>query len=252
MAQRMESVTPPGGVMLSESTARLVENGVVLGDPERVHIKGAEEPVGARRLVAVTAGRNRMGPRASPLVGRDWEFTALTAMLDRSMGGNGCVAGVVGPPGIGKSRIVADVCDIAASRGVDVFSTFGESHASDLPFHVSTRLLRAALEIEDLDDAAARMRVRAQVPDADPADIALLDDALGIRDSADEMPNIAPDARRRRLTALVNAAVLARGTPAVYIIEDAHWTDPVSESLLAEFLSVIPRTSIAGVDHLPA
>jgi adenylate cyclase len=240
MAQRMESVAPPGGVMLSESTARLVENGVVLGDPERVHIKGAEEPVGARRLVAVTAGRNRMGPRASPLVGRDWEFTALTAMLDRSMGGNGCVAGVVGPPGIGKSRIVADV---AASRGVDVFSTFGESHASDLPFHVSTRLLCAALGIEDLDDVAARMRVRTQVPDADPADIALLDDALGIRDPAGEMPNIAPDARRRRLTALVNAAVLARGTPAVYIIEDAHWIDPVSESLLAEFLSVIPRTS---------
>ena len=52
MAQRMESVAPPGGVMLSESTARLVENVVALGEPERVHIKGAAEPVDARRLVA--------------------------------------------------------------------------------------------------------------------------------------------------------------------------------------------------------
>src|SRR6516165_2840733 len=40
MAQRMESVAPPGGVMLSDSTAKLVANTVVLGDPERVHIKG--------------------------------------------------------------------------------------------------------------------------------------------------------------------------------------------------------------------
>ena len=45
MAQRMESVAPPGGVMLSESTARLVEHGVTLGEPEWVRIKGADEPV---------------------------------------------------------------------------------------------------------------------------------------------------------------------------------------------------------------
>ena len=41
MAQRMESIAPPGGVMLSESTARLAEHAVVLGDPEMVGIKGA-------------------------------------------------------------------------------------------------------------------------------------------------------------------------------------------------------------------
>ena len=55
-------------------------------------------------------------------------------------------------------------------------------------------------------------------------------------------PTIDPDARRRRLTALVNAASLARETPAVYVIEDAHWIDEVSESMLAEFLTVIPQT----------
>ena len=62
MAQRMESVAPPGGVMLSESTARLVEHTVTLDEPEWVRIKGADEPVRARRLVAI-------GPRDG-LVGR--------------------------------------------------------------------------------------------------------------------------------------------------------------------------------------
>src|ERR1700757_5153897 len=42
MAQRMESVAPPGGVMLSESTARLVEDRVALGEREIVHIKGVD------------------------------------------------------------------------------------------------------------------------------------------------------------------------------------------------------------------
>ena len=55
-------------------------------------------------------------------------------------------------------------------------------------------------------------------------------------------PKIDPDARRRRLTALVNAASLARETPAVYVVEDAHWIDEVSESMLADFLTVIPQT----------
>ena len=56
------------------------------------------------------------------------------------------------------------------------------------------------------------------------------------------LPQIDPDARRRRLTALINATSLARTEPALFIIEDAHWIDAVSESMLADFLTVIPRT----------
>ena len=63
---------------------------------------------------------------------------------------------------------------------------------------------------------------------------------------------IDPDARRRRLTALVNAASLARETPAVYVVEDAHWIDEVSESMLADFLMVIPQTpSLVLVTYRP-
>ena len=56
------------------------------------------------------------------------------------------------------------------------------------------------------------------------------------------LPQIDPDARRRRLTALINTASLARTEPALFIIEDAHWIDAVSESMLADFLAVIPHT----------
>src|SRR6201986_2199980 len=52
MAQRMESAAPPGGVMLSESTARLVEGAATLSDPELVLIKGADAPVPAQRLLS--------------------------------------------------------------------------------------------------------------------------------------------------------------------------------------------------------
>ena len=66
------------------------------------------------------------------------------------------------------------------------------------------------------------------------------------------LPKIDPDARRRRLTALVNGASLARESPAVYVVEDAHWIDEISESMLADFLTVIPQTpSLVLVTYRP-
>jgi len=145
MAQRMESAAPPGGVMLSESTARLVEGAAALGEPEMMRIKGVEDAVPARRLLGMAAQRERTGPSGSTLVGREWELASLAAMLDRSIGGRGSVVGVVGPAGIGKTRLAGETMRLATSRGVEVFSTFCESHTTDIAFRAVAGLLRAAL-----------------------------------------------------------------------------------------------------------
>jgi hypothetical protein len=242
MAQRMESVAPPGGVMLSASTARLVGGAATLGEPELVQIKGADAPVPARRLLGMAEAHRGALRAESTLVGRRWEMSAVEGLLDRVIEGHGAVVGVVGSPGIGKSRLVREVAALASRRGVAVFTVFCESHTSQVHFHAVARLLRAAFGVGDLDAQAARDRVRDRVPDADPEDLLLFHDLLGIADPEVELPKIAPDARRRRLTALVNAASLARTEPAVFVIEDAHWIDEVSESMLAEFLTVIPQT----------
>src|SRR5258705_1084219 len=242
MAQRMESVAPPGGVMLSESTARLGEHGVMLAEPEWVRVKGADEPVRARGLVAIGPRDGLVGRAEASLVGRRWEMAVLDAIVDRMIGGRGGVVNVVGPAGIGKSRAAREVAALAAGRGVEVFWAFCESHSRDVPFEAVTRLLRAGNGVIDLDGEAARARVREQLPDADPQDLLLLDDLLGIADPDVPLPQIDPDARRRRLTALINTAWLARTEPALYIIEDAHWIDAVSESMLADLITVIPRT----------
>jgi class 3 adenylate cyclase len=242
-AQRMQSIAPHGGVIMSESTAQLVENIVLLSEPESVRIKGADEPVRVRQLLAIGRCDTPSSHAEASLVGRRWEMAALDAMVDRAIGGRGGVINVVGPPGIGKSRTAREAATLAVDRGVEVFWTFCESHATDISFHVITRLLRAGSGIDDVDPPMARAKLRQQVSDADSQDLLLLDDLLGIADPEVPLPQIAPDARRRRLTALINTAMLARTEPALFIVEDAHWVDAVSESMLADLFAVIPRTS---------
>jgi hypothetical protein len=185
-------------------------------------------------------------------VGRRWEMLAVEELLGRAVDGHGAVVNFFGAPGIGKSRLAREVSAMAGARDVEVFTTFCESHTSQVPFHTVARLLRAATGVESLEPQAARTQIRAQAPDAEPEDLLLFDDMLGIAEPGVELPKIDPDARRRRLTALVNAALLARETPAVYVIEDMHWIDEVSESMLAEFLTVIPQTpSLVLVTYRP-
>ncbi len=244
MAQRMESVAPAGGVMLSGSTARLVEGIATLSDPEKVRVKGEEEPLIARRLLSM--GTHRTPGRAeSNLVGRQWEMSAITGLLDRAIDGYGAVVGLAGPAGIGKSRLTRELAARARERGVQVFTAFCESHTSQVPFHVVARLLRSASGVEGMDARSARALIENEAfADADRDDVVLFQDLLGIADLDREPMRIDPDTRRRRLTALVNSATLASPSPAVYVIEDVHWIDESSESMLADFLSVVPQTPL--------
>ena len=163
LAQRMESVAPPGAVMLSESTARLVEHTVLLAESEWVRIKGADEPVPARRLVAIGPRDGLAGRAEANLVGRHWEMAALKAMVERTIGGRGGVVNVVGPPGIGKSRVARETAALATGRGVEVFWTFCDG----LPFghRLGDVVATLALQAHTLRSAA---RLGAVVRRLDP------------------------------------------------------------------------------------
>ena len=248
MAQRMESAAPPGGVMLSESTARLVEDAAQLGERQLVRIKGSADPVPAHQLLAMTGRRGcdatlvhvrgpRMGTRR---VARDARAVDHRSRMRRQRGRTARHRQKPNRGRDGESRR-RTAWDVRSFRRIAnrTPATFRSRRPTDCCGRGSAS--RDSKTNRPAHGYAARLR------DADPADLILLQDELGIRDPADELPDIAPEARRRRLTALVNATVLARPEPALYVIEDAHWIDSTSEALLADFLAVIPRTSSMAI-----
>jgi predicted ATPase len=252
MAQRMESVAPPDEVMLSESTARLVEHSAELGEIEYVRIKGNDTLVPARRLLAA-GGEHARPLRWEPtLVGRTREMNTVATLFDQSVTGESRVALVIGPPGIGKSRTANEAANMAAAQGIPIYQTFSESHARDVPYRVAARLLRSIFGIRATAADAARARLRSHIANADSDDLRLLDDLLGIGDPQLALPAITPDARQRRLSALLKAVVLERNTPAVYVIEDAHWIDDASESMLVDFVDAVRKTkSLVLITYRP-
>jgi class 3 adenylate cyclase/tetratricopeptide (TPR) repeat protein len=106
---RLEQAAGPGEVLLGDETVRLVRDAVVTERVELV-LKGKPEPVSAHRLVSLdpaAAGRARRFDR--PLVGRERERARLLADFTDAVAGRTCrLFTLVGPAGVGKSRLVAD------------------------------------------------------------------------------------------------------------------------------------------------
>jgi adenylate cyclase len=243
MAQRMEAAAPAGGVLLSLSTARLVEDAAGLGPVEYVVIKGAGTPVSARRLLAVESGRTVVGRNEGAMVGRDADLGRLHGVFDT---GHSHLVGVVGAPGVGKSRLISEFSALAASRGAQVVLARCEAHTTTVAFRALSRLLRAMFSADGVSDVDARAHALAQCGGAltsRSADAQILFEVMGIADPDAPPLQVSVDGRRRRLVQVMSQAVLARSARILFVLEDAHWVDAPSDEVLVDFTGALKATS---------
>ncbi|OBK21669.1 adenylyl cyclase [Mycobacterium asiaticum] len=243
MAQRMEAAAPAGGVLCSLSTARLVEDSVLLDSVEDVRIKGAEAPVPARRLLAVESQRMVLGRNEGLMLGRDIELGRLRAAIDTPVTG---IVGIVGAPGLGKSRLIAEFTTIASGQDADIVVARCEAHTSMLAFGVLSRFLRAMFAAAGLSGAEARRHTSAQLAGfvaPRSADEQILFEAMGIADADAPQLMVSVDGRRRRLAQIMTRVARARPGKTVFILEDAHWIDEPSDDVLADFAAGLRGTA---------
>jgi class 3 adenylate cyclase/tetratricopeptide (TPR) repeat protein len=110
VAKRLEEAAPPGEILLGEQTYRLVRDAVEVEPVEALELKGKSEPLDAYRLLSLTddvPGRARR--LDSPMVGRERELAALSQAYERAVGEPAChLFTVLGPAGVGKSRLVTE------------------------------------------------------------------------------------------------------------------------------------------------
>jgi len=110
LASRMESMAEPGTIQVSESTYRLTEGYFDFKPLGGIEVKGKKEPVKAYQLLGVGTVKTRLGVSEmrglTPFVGRQKELSQLMECYERANKGQGQVVGIVGEPGVGKSRLL--------------------------------------------------------------------------------------------------------------------------------------------------
>ncbi|MEA2316268.1 MAG: hypothetical protein QOD44_457, partial [Solirubrobacteraceae bacterium] len=117
VAQRLEAAAAPGEILVGSLTARLLNGAGELSRITPLRLKGKAEPVEAWRLEAVEADRERPYGSGSALVGRRTECAMLRDAFDELVRtGRSRVVTILGPAGIGKSRLARALIDAVDDR----------------------------------------------------------------------------------------------------------------------------------------
>jgi class 3 adenylate cyclase/tetratricopeptide (TPR) repeat protein len=221
-AARLQSAAPVGGIAVGELTYRQTER---LFDYERldpVQAKGKAEPVAVWRAHAARA--RPAAARTVSLVGRAVEVERLRRTLDRTLHERcGRLLTIVGEPGIGKSRLLAEFREFAAGLAVPPLWRQGRCfpYGDGIAFWALGEIVKTHAGIFESDTAqGATDKLDAVLPDVEEQAWlrARLLPLLGI-DSGQ------PASREESFTAWSSFLAAIADEGAVIVIEDLHWAD---------------------------
>ncbi|HME91483.1 MAG TPA: AAA family ATPase, partial [Myxococcaceae bacterium] len=210
--------------------------------------------IGENRALSRWALRAKQG--LSKLVGREQELMILDRMAAKARAGYGQIAGVVGIPGVGKSRLTHEFLERAAGVGMGVLESAAVEFEALMPYRTIKKLLWSWLGLDEAADRAvmvARAADRLSVLDADRRLVDPLHYLLDLPESA-EWAALDPYERVARIRDSIRLLVEqeSRLRPVVILIEDMHWADAESEAAFAGLVdSLVNRRVLLLLTYRP-
>jgi class 3 adenylate cyclase/tetratricopeptide (TPR) repeat protein len=254
LAARLQQLAEPGAILASEATWRLVEGYVRSERVGAVQVKGRSEPVGVVRLLGVGTRRSPLEgldpQRLSHFVGRNQELETLLALFAAVEEGRGQAVGVVGEPGVGKSRLLLELRQRLAARRVTYLQGRCLSYGAAIPYVPAVDMLRANCDLAETDTPEAmaeKVRFGLQELGMDPdAHGAYLLHLLGGKDPGGRLEGLGPEVIKARTFEALRQMCLrgSRRRPLVLEVEDLHWVDRTSEEYFAFLAESLPGASI--------
>ncbi len=231
-SSRLQSVAPPGTVLVGETTMRAAQAAVSFEPVGEQDLKGKSTPVQAYRATRVVAnrgGQSRSELLEAPFVGRDEELRQLKDLLHtQSRDPRVRLVSIVGPAGIGKSRLTWEFEKYVDGLVETIFWHRGRSPAygEGVTFWALGEMVRRRADLTETDDeATTRVRIAASVEQfvEDPEERAWIEMSLLALLGVEPAP---AGGRERMFSAwrIYLERIAAQGTTAL-VFEDLQWAD---------------------------
>jgi ABC-type oligopeptide transport system substrate-binding subunit/class 3 adenylate cyclase len=254
-AARLQALAEPGTVLVGEETQRRVEPVFAWSAPATHELKGKREAVTAFRVDGVLAAPGHARELEAVqvrLVGRERELAVATDVVDAALAGSGGILYVTGEPGIGKTRLIAEL-----RRHVETAPADGQrsplwiegrcvSYGESMPYWPFRDLLRSWLGVlADEPELRVRVALRRSLDGLFGARVLEVYPYLGAMlgltlepEAGERLAELSPEALQYRTFAVVRELLgrLAADGPVVVVLEDLHWADATSLQLLERML----------------
>jgi class 3 adenylate cyclase/tetratricopeptide (TPR) repeat protein len=254
LAARMEQTASPGTIQITPTVQRLVEGYVQVKALSPMPIKGLRDSLEVFAVLGAGPVQTRLQAAAmrglSPMVGRQTEVALLSQALAQAWEGHGQVVGVIGEPGVGKSRLVWEVLQSFHLDGWRVFASRGLAYSTTTPYLPIIELLKGYFDIETSDDVHQRrakitntlLRLDRALAPSLPAILALLDVPV------DELrwQALEPPQRRQHILDAWKYILLRESQiqPLLVIVEDLQWIDTETQACLDILVESLPAARL--------
>src|SRR5262245_51743314 len=253
LASRMESLASGGTIVVSESTYKLIAGYFECQALGAAKVKGVTEPVPIYEVRGVGPLRTRLQVAArrgfTRFVGRQSELEHLRRALAQATAGHGQIVGVMGEPGLGKSRLCYEF-KLTALSGCLVLEAYSVSYGKASPYLPVIELLKSYFQIQPLDDERTRrekvggkvLMLDRRLEETLPYLLAL----LSIDDPTSSLQQMDPQIRRQRTFGALKQLFLRESLnqPLILIFEDLHWIDSETQGFLDTLSESIASTRI--------
>ena len=223
VAARLEQSAGSGEILVGEDTLRLVRDAVRVEPVAPLSLKGKSKPPPAYRLLDVVQGAPAHARRLdSPIVGREKERLLLEVAFGETIQDSTCrLVTVLGPAGVGKSRLVAEFVSTAEERA-SVLTGRCLHYGDGITFWPILEIVREAARVDAADSPGKALpKIAALLPEGQ--DSALIADhvaqAVGLSEGAADIQETFWAIRK-----LLES--LAGRRPLVVVIDDIHWAEP--------------------------
>ncbi len=247
-ASRLETAASADEILVSEITQRHFASVFGWGEPRSLQLKGKSDVVIAFPVTGVREPTQRGAAEPiTPMVGREAEMRVALELVERLAAGRGAVLFILGDPGIGKSRLAAELrLRSAATGGYAWMEGRCVSYGESLPYWPYRDLLRNWLEASPTEpELRLRVRLRRKTDEAFPGRGAetypYLATVLGLNlepEAAAQLKPLSPESLQFRTFEVFTELLqrIAANGPVVVSLDDLHWADPTSLALTERLL----------------